>query len=560
MIFRTLVDCFPYILTFHRHWIRVVLTLMNSTSLSVRSIAVDFLVSLLGSTFDKNGNIGEVSLIMASVLPEVVAREIALYSVRDLVKTFDDVSRVVWPLRRSLVDLDGNPLDDDRIDPYLSPILTTLCRACQAVIDGVLIELRLKGNKFLFPSNDFRAADDTLVFDADEESLYEAASFFLPETGPMQRIRWLKTLVSVHEKKGQWAEAAESLIMCSRTILDSIRHLKYVWRPSKFLLWSDSRRSHWLEDVGEESSQPDRGNSAVIDFANEFLEPYGLLWEAKKTTAASKLQQPTASALCEVLCDFAKEAVAFYLREGGMEEQAFAQFLTLQRTAMNVLEDGPRFALRGAAARKRFEEDASIRRALVSLGVEITSLTERMSIDDSFSAVPPPSASPRTVLKHEAMYVFIRISGKKPPRFHESTSLPCFLEWRETSICRIPRSILDDLEISSVEEICFRFADPLIRFLQHERGNDKVELIYKPNDEREESDENMTYLVVYPANSSFNSDARWLGIQRRRFYIVPKNTSQSTVEMTVAQPFPCPLSRQRSVLTAVTSPLSVPMS
>lgn len=235
-------------------------------------------------------------------------------------------------------DADGNPLDDDRIDPHLSPILSTLCRACQA------------------------------------------ASFFLPETGPMQRIRWFKTLVSVHEKKKQWAEAAECLIMCSRTILDSVRHLKYVWRPSKFLLWSDSRRSHWLEDVGEESSQPDRGNSEVIDFANEFLEPYLLLSHAKTSATSNRLQQPTASTMCEILCSFAKEAVGFYLREGGMEEQALAQCLTLQRTAMNVLEDGPRVTLRAASARKRFDANLALRKALVSLGVEITSLTERMSL------------------------------------------------------------------------------------------------------------------------------------------------------------------------------------
>ena len=530
------------------------LTLMNSKSLSVRSIAVDFLVSLVGSTFDTFGNIGEISLVMVTVLPEVAAREIALYSVRDHIETFDDAARAVWPLRRSLVDFDGNPLDDDRIDPHLSPVLSSLCRACQAVVDGVLIELRLKGNKFLFPNNTFLATDDRLVFDADEESLYEAASVFLPETGPMQRIRWFKTLVLLHERKEQWAEAAEALVMCARTILDSMRHLKYVWRPSRFLLWSDSRRSHWLENVGEESSQPDRGNSEVIDFANEFLEPSGLLSEAKKP-AANRLQQPTASSMCETLCGFAKDAVGFYLREGGMEEQALAHFLTLQRTAMSVLEDGPRAMLRGAAARKRFDEDAALRKALVSFGVEITSLTERMRFDDSFTA-----NSPRTILKEQSMYVFVRLSGKKPLRFHETTSLPCFLEWGETSICCVPKRILDGLEISSAQDLCFRFADPLLRFLQQERGKENVELIVQASSEREAADENVTYLEVYLANCSLSSDGRGLGVQRRRFYGDQGQNTSPTVEMTVVQPFPCPLSRQRSILTTETSPVSVPLS
>lgn len=73
---------------------------MNSTALSVRSIAVDFLVSLVGNTFDTYGNISEVSLVMVSVLPEVAAREIALYGLGDHIKTLEDAARAVWPLRR----------------------------------------------------------------------------------------------------------------------------------------------------------------------------------------------------------------------------------------------------------------------------------------------------------------------------------------------------------------------------------------------------------------------------------------------------------------------------
>jgi len=542
-----------------QHWIRVMLSLMNSISLSVRSIAVDFLVSLLGSIYDTYGNLGEISLIMVTVLPEVAAREIALYSVHDHIKNFEDVAKAVWPLRRSLVDLDGNPLDDDRIDPQLSPILSTLCRACQAVIDGVLIELRLKGNKFLFPKSKVVLTDGTLVFDADEESLYEAANFFLPETGPIQRIRWFLTLRSVHEKKGQWVEAAESLMMCARTILDSIRHLKYVWRPSKFLLWTDSRRSHWLESVGEESRQPDRGNAAVIDFADEFLEPLTMVSDSKKPAVANRLQQPTASAMCDLLCKFAKEAVELYHREGGMEEQAFTRLEHLQRTAMNVLEDqnGPRMSFRGAAARKRFEEDAALRKALVSLGVEITAVTERMQIEEPYAMSP----GGRNFLRKQAIYAFVRLSGKKPPRFEESIALPCFLEWRETSICRIPKSVVDNQEVSSVQGICTRFAEPLMEFLKKERGNDKVMLVTQHSSEGqpEDLDDEMTYLTVHPANCAYGADGRWSGVQCRRFFSDPNRQSGTVVEMTVAQPFPCPLSRQRSVLTTETTPTPLPL-
>jgi hypothetical protein len=130
-----------------QHWIRVILSLMNSVALSVRSISVDFVVSLLGSAFDLLGNIDELALIFATLLPEVVAREIALNSVSGHVKNLEDVEKAVWPIRRSFADVeDTNPLDDDRVDPQLAPVLSVFCRACQAVIDGVLIEMRLQGD------------------------------------------------------------------------------------------------------------------------------------------------------------------------------------------------------------------------------------------------------------------------------------------------------------------------------------------------------------------------------------------------------------------------------
>ena len=234
-----------------QHWIRVILGLMNNVALSVRSIAVDFVVSLLGGAFDLSGNIDELALIFATVLPEVTAREIALHSISGQIHDLEDAERAVWPLRRSFADIeDANPLDDDRVDPQLTPLLSVFCRACQAIIDGVLIEMRLQLETCDIVGTKMKVQPSVMhTFDADEESLFEAANFFMPETAPMQRIRWLMTLKSLHKAKGQWVEAAESLIMCARTISDSISHLESVWRPVRFPLWSDSRRSIWLATV-----------------------------------------------------------------------------------------------------------------------------------------------------------------------------------------------------------------------------------------------------------------------------------------------------------------------
>jgi hypothetical protein len=287
-----------------QHWVRVILSLMNSISLSVRSISVDFVVSLFGNVFEFFGNIDEVALVFATVLPEVAAREVALYGVCGHIRTLDDVAKSLWPLRRAIADIsDANPLDDDRVDPQLAPILAEFGRACQAVVDGVLIEMRLKGRKLAVLGDDFRASTAaSSVFDADEESIFEAASFFLPETGSLQRVRWLLTLRLVHESKQQWVEAAETLMLCARTIMDSAPHFKSLWRPSRFTLWSDTRRSAWLETVGEELGHPDRGNAQVMDLAEEFLEPDNVLYfNWKKQNAAGKLPQPSIPSMCEIL-------------------------------------------------------------------------------------------------------------------------------------------------------------------------------------------------------------------------------------------------------------------
>jgi hypothetical protein len=76
------------------------------------------------------------------------------------------------------------------------------------VIDGVLIEMRLQGSDCTVVGTRMKSQPlEKYIFDADKESLFEAASFFVPETAPLQRIRWLMTLKSLHKAKGQWVES-----------------------------------------------------------------------------------------------------------------------------------------------------------------------------------------------------------------------------------------------------------------------------------------------------------------------------------------------------------------
>jgi hypothetical protein len=570
-----------------QHWVRVILCLMNSISLSVRSISVDFVVSLLGSVFEFFGNIDEVALVFATVLPEVAAREVALYGVCGQILTLDDVAKALWPLRRAIADIgDVNPLDDDRVDPQLAPILAAFGRACQAVIDGVLIEMRLKGRRLAVLGDDFSASTAvSSVFDADEESLLEAACFFLTETGSLQRVRWLLTLRLVHEAKQQWVEAAETIMLCACTILDSAPHFKTLWRPSRFTLWSDARRSAWLETVGEELGHPYRGNAQVMDLAEEFLEPDSVLgynWKIQNVTG--QLPQPSIPTMCEILIKSTREAITLYLKEEGMEELAHGRLETFQKSVMHVLEVQSRSLLsknsaRGvnaAARRKYVEEEAALRKLLASVSLDMTTITERMLTKDesltlspsgaSINSIPRYLKSPRNNVPNDGpLYVLMRLSGKKPLRFEESTTLPTFLEWGESCICRVSKSVVDKATMGGrgaafrynfAEEICQSFARPFLRALETECSVTSVTLSTKPVlVENEDLDvAHLQVFLVDPTGVEIGPNKASRLLSRRFFYRqeLGKGHGTSFVEVTVAEAFPFALARQRTVLTTET--------
>ena len=580
-----------------QHWIRVMLSLMNSIALSVRSIAVDFVVSLLGGTFNLVGNIDELALVFITVLPEVMAREIGLYSVSGHVSDLQDVEKAIWPLRRSFADVeDANPLDDDRVDPQLSPLLSVFCRACQAVIDGVLIEMRLQGNDCIIVGARMKAQPlICYTFDADEESLFEAASFFVPETAPLQRIRWLLTLKSLHEAKCQWVEAAETLMMCASTICDSIPHLRHVWRPSKFVLWSDTRRSLWLSTVGEEMGNPELGNEQVMNFADNFLEPSGMIGWEEKPSASGRLPQPTVSAMCTMLTNISKEAVSLYQREGGMDELSYERLEALLKILMGVLDDhgalgsgsgNSSIRFGGPLGRKRYVEDeAALRRVLASLSGDMTKLAERQLLIAQNEPIKPESGKSRhkqsAAGDQRQFYVRVIMSGKKPDRFKESTTVPTFIEWNTPCICRVPRNVVDSSltkckgDVRHLEAVmCSEFGRPIRDALLSVGATEPITVRTGASGLQEpEPVDSATTCVdvsfVHCHVSSLDKSPRddsftW---RHSKHFIYKKPTSSPTedvagrsvspngaacsiVEMTLAHAFPCALSRQRSLLTS----------
>lgn len=524
-----------------QHWIRIILSLMNSVSLSVRSIAVDFVVSLMGSVFDLEGSLDSISLIFVTVLPEVAAREIGLYTVSGHVSDMDHVSKALWPLRRAFAELeDTNPLDDDRVDPSLPYNIHPFCRTCQAVLDGVLIELRLQWKEVLgFKVS--RSRPRELHFDADEESLFEAISFFLPESGPLQRIRWLTTLKRLHESKEQWVEAAEAMFLCARTVADSLPHFQSIWRPSRFNLWNDSRRSLWLEFVGEEIGCPDRGNAQVMDFANQFLEPSGLHGNIS-STKMSKLPQPSLEMMCEKLVDYSKRAIDLYLKDDGMVGLAYARMEALQTSLVAALNESA-FLIPSHSSTTRYRkivEEAQLRKVLASLSGDMTKLAERLLLvtkdEVSYEAIDSQVSMP-----HHPCFVLLRFSGQnKPARFQESTTLPTFVDWDTDCVCRVSRSIVENPSKDPTEfskQLCSAFAKPFVAALR-EFGHVTVHV----NSFAEPTtidDQIAVHVSMLEAIGTAENTRRF--VQR-------KAEGASLIEITVAYSFPCALSRQRILL------------
>jgi hypothetical protein len=562
-----------------QHWIRIIIGLMNSVALSVRSIAVDFVVSLLCGVFDLHGNIDDVVLIFATVLPEVVAREIALCSVSGLITSFEEAEKSIWPLRRSFADIeDANPLDDDRVDPQLSPILSVFCRASQAIIDGVLIEMRLRGDDCIVVGTRISPQKkENYAFDADEESLFEAANYFAPETAPMQRLRWLLTLKSLHEAKGHWVEAAESLIMCAMTVSDAIPHLKNAWRPTRFSLWSDGRRSLWLSTVGEAMGNPEQGNTQVMTFANSFLEPE-LIATPNEESNSLKLPQLNLESMCSLLTSVSKEAVYMYGREGGMDDLAYTRLESLLKIVMGVF-DGYEIACKNTTTRgdrlhtilqrKQYvEEVACLRKVMASITGDMTKVAERLLLVVQDAPISSKSLKSKSEIpqrgEDQPYYVRLLLSGRKPRRFEESTTLPTFLEWDNPCICRVPKDVVQQASQSvpknsdiSETAICNAFSKRIRNALLEDLDSTAIVFgtgITKPDI----IDPDITYIDIGLVHADAFDSRRGIkdgfGHEYRRFrYCKPNDAHDGAtttyVEMTVAIAFPCPLSRQRSMLT-----------
>jgi len=489
---------------------RLILSLMNSTSLSVRSIAVDFIISLFGRTFSTHGNIYHLSSMFASVLPEVAAREVGLYSIGGLVVSFTDACRVLWPLRRSLADIqDTNPLDDDRVDSVLSTELSVFCRSCQAVLDGVLVEIRLRkmdvvGTKLVYDR------EPVACLDADEESLLEASMFFHPETHGFQRVRWLLSLRRLHEFKAQWAEAAETLFECASTVVNAIPNLLGLWRPSTFNLWSDAH----VQPMGEMLNTMN-GSGKVMEFATQFLH------------GETEPEMSELSYISKWLVSLTKDAVALYKREQGWEHIAYAQVERLHRDLSTVVAE---------AHQERTQEDEIwLRQCLVGVSKEISDLAQYLLKTNDLKI--------GKTRDDKYTFVLLQFSGKKPRRFVESTSLPPFVEWDTPIIVRFSQQKCRD----SIK--CVRVHLEKLQLALALATDSTCNVVVKFDGDAVPNNLKSNTIVVNATTLSLDTkEAQSDSVRRFTTRRTRQGGGQSLVQMTVPFRFPYLVSRQKILI------------
>lgn len=556
-----------------QHWGRILFSLMNSTSLSVRSMSVDLVISLFGSIFKECGSVDDVSQIFLTVLPEAVAREISMYGASKKLKNMECVEKSLWPLRRALADIDdADPVDDDRVDISLLPFLKQFCRACQAVVDGVFIEIRLLGEECSIVGSrietvvgNYRTSHTgkkyplSWLFDADEESIIEIADFFSSESSPIQRIRWLLTLKKLHVLKGQWVEAAETLILTARTIADAMPHIKNIWRPSYFKEWSKL--------------------TALAKFSDDFLEPSSLSkqidskWRSNEMDdGIANLPLPSTSTLCNLLALVMKEAIFLYDKESRTVPLAYSRSQEVLRIIMGVTEDhtsksAMQYNRRGfrTNAQNVIEETASLRKVSASINEIVTKLAERLHLIAGNGSALTMTSMTNLFNNSDGgelgtIYVRVMLYGKKIKRFEESTTIPTFLDWNVPYICRVPDAAVasalknargkgEDYNYSLAKEICKAFAEPLCLALQNEANGHDVVFDYKLQASND-VDDDKTYITVsiLTSKQSRANDS----VESKRFHVIgfDAETKRDVIsEITVAKYFPCALSRQSVLVT-----------
>lgn len=178
----------------------------------------------------------------------------------------------------------------------------------------------------------------------------------------------------------------------------------------------------------------------------------------------------------------------------------------------------------------------------------MTKLAERLLAiaQDSPSSNNPGDLFSISTRPRRPCYVVLRLYGRKPPRFEESTTIPTFLEWEKPCVCRVPQAVVEGTGHRNGRGV-LHFARPLIAALESECGAANV--IVQTSDEFDSGDrDDRTCLDVFPVEIMETDPflTSHGSILSKRFF---HRRGSTLVETTVANEFPCALSRQSSLVT-----------
>jgi hypothetical protein len=219
--------------------------------------------------------------------------------------------------------------------------------------------------------------------------------------------------------------------------------------------------------------------------------------------------------------------------------------------------------------RKQYvEEVACLRKVMASITGDMTKVAERLLLVVQDAPISSKSLKSKSEIpqrgEDQPYYVRLLLSGRKPRRFEESTTLPTFLEWDNPCICRVPKDVVQQASQSvpknsdiSETAICNAFSKRIRNALLEDLDSTAIVFgtgITKPDI----IDPDITYIDIGLVHADAFDSRRGIkdgfGHEYRRFqYCKPNDAHDGAtttyVEMTVAIAFPCPLSRQRSMLT-----------
>lgn len=324
--------------------------------------------------------------------------------------------------------------------------------------------------------------------------------------------------------------------------------------------------------------------AAVVAFSNELLEPSSLLGRKHGSLPETALTMAT---MCRMLTSVTKEAVQLYLREGGMEELAYFRLEALLKILMGVLSDQgslreenrrtPRL-VSAESMTLQVEKEGLLRRVTATLSGLLVGL-----LVDEESATATDRILLPSVAGKDPFYLLVSVSGVKPQRFQESTTLPTFLDWSMPCVCRVSQQQVDlarkkhggDFEKLN-KQICWEFGRVLKVAFERDMPSGSVE-VCTGNSNAGTRDPDKTYIDLTVLRTDIDTmvdhsrldvtPSRGHLLETKRFFYrkpvrlnppsdgiglppTPVVLSGTIVEVTVAYAFPSKLSRQRVLLTS----------